>query len=507
MVGVFMHNSLLNRVCLIKILFLSCLILLSTNTYTMDVPIYDFPIDAYSQKISDYFSQDNEDYSKNLLTPAYQASQQKNFYNHYYSSDEQGLSPWNESMIEAILPFIKKIEPETLDNFNNQNKSFSEKHFAENFKEHDIRWFRSIKEKMDLSTLNAITYKSDNRAIAVANTPARTLPTEAPDFYHTSLPGQGFPFDNLQDSAVWAGTPLYVFTTSKDKAWSLVLTPDNYFSWVKSSDIAYVSDEFINQWQIAAQKNMVAITETETPILDKHQHFQFAGFIGAVFPLAHQDNQNTAILIPVKNETNQAIIKVGLVHTNAASLMPLVASPKNLARIIAQLKNRPYGWGGAFFFNDCSQEIKSIFTPFGFWLPRNSGAQATLNSTLDLSSNNLDERLNALKSKGHPLMTIIYIGGHVMLYVGNKDNNDHEVEAITYQNVWGLSPQNRDKRYVIGQSLFLPLLKYYPENPDVSSLAGKASFKLVFLDTLETSATTPQRFAKSFAAIQRVREF
>lgn len=76
--------------------------------------------------------------------------------------------------------------------------------------------------------------------------------------------------------------------------------------------------------------------------------------------------------------------------------------------------------GSAFFFNDCSQELKSIFTPFGIWLPRNSGQQAQLDSTLDLSKHNLDERLSLLKEKGHPLMTIIYIRGHVMLYLGNK---------------------------------------------------------------------------------------
>ena len=166
------------------------------------------------------------------------------------------------------------------------------------------------------------------------------------------------------------------------------------------------------------------------------------------------------------------MIKTGLINTAASNIMPLTASPQNLVNIINQLKNRPYGWGGAFFFNDCSQEIKSIFTPFGIWLPRNSAQQAQLSSTRDLSKNNVDERLHLLKETGHPLMTIIYIGGHVMLYVGNTDI-DNKAVAITYQNVWGMAPECRDKRYVIGQSLFFPLLKNYSENSDVSSLADK----------------------------------
>lgn len=29
-----------------------------------------------------------------------------------------------------------------------------------------------------------------------------------------------------------------------------------------------------------------------------------------------------------------------------------------------------------YFYNDCTAELKNLFTPFGIWLPRNSGAQA-----------------------------------------------------------------------------------------------------------------------------------
>ena len=38
----------------------------------MEVPIYDFPITAYSQNANDYLSPDAENYNKNLLSPEYQ---------------------------------------------------------------------------------------------------------------------------------------------------------------------------------------------------------------------------------------------------------------------------------------------------------------------------------------------------------------------------------------------------------------------------------------------------
>lgn len=482
---------------LTKFIILPFLLFFFSACFAMEVPIYDFPVTS-SQDANDYVSPDAEDYNRTLLSTEYQNLQLKQFYNHYYSSDAQGLSPWSQQMVASVLPVIEKIESEILEDFNNQTKSKDDTHYAENFKEHDQTWWDKIRDNMDLDVLAANAFKTENRAISVANTHARALPDSAPDFFHTSLPGQGFPFDNLQESAIWAGTPLYVFSVSKDKAWSLVMTPDGYFAWVKSNDIAYVSSEFINRWQAAAQRALIAVTQTETSIVDDQEQFQFTGFIGAVFPMIERNNQQTSILIPVKNSHNQAMIKTGIINTNASNIMPLTASPKNVVQIINQLKNRPYGWGGAFFFNDCSQEMKSIFTPFGIWLPRNSAQQAQLSSTLDLSKNNIDDRVSLLKEKGHRLMTIIYIGGHVMLYVGNKNIDHNGTVAITYQNVWGMAPENRDKRYVIGQSLFFPLLKHYPENPEVSSLAGKSNFKLVYLDKLNLKTDSPQGFTNRF---------
>lgn len=488
-----MYSTRCNRNKIIKVIVSAFLFLNVSITSAMEVPIYDFPIKSYIQDIKDHFPPDSVDYSAPLLKPDYQVSQLHQFITHYYASDATALSPWSEKMVTSVLPFVKKSQLKIIDEFDNQSKAPAERHYAENFKEHDEVWLEKIKQNMVLDALDTIEFKEENKAIATTNTFARALPEGAPDFYHASLPGQGFPFDNLQEAVIWSGTPLYIFSVSQDKAWSLVLTPDAYFAWVKSSDIALASNKFIQQWQAKAQQGLIAITKTDTSVLDKQQRFQFKGYIGAVFPLVRKEQHHTFIWIPVKNEHQQAMMRVGVINTEAASLMPLVASKKNMAKLIKELQNRPYGWGGAFFFNDCSQEMKSIFTPFGIWLPRNSAQQAQLNSTLDLSSNTLDERIELLKTKGHPLMTLIYIEGHVMLYVGT-----HGGDAMTYQNLWGLAPANRDKRYVVGQAIFLPLLKHYPENADISSPASKATFKLVYLDELNAKLT-PQAFAASFS--------
>ncbi|WP_133140209.1 SH3 domain-containing protein [Legionella genomosp. 1] len=479
-------------------LFCILAILIPVNGHAVEVPIYDFPLELYSQKVNDYLPDDSSDYDVPILSNNYQESQLERFYQHYYSSDTNGLSPWSEGLVRSLFPKIKQTELEILDEFNNQNKEPAARHYGENFKEHDAKWLNRIQRNMNLPALENLEFSEVNRAIAINNSYARALPESAPDFYHFSLPGQGFPFDNLQESAIWSGTPLYVFAYSNDKAWALVLTPDAYFAWVKSNDIALASGPFVNQWQKAAKKKLIAITKTQTEILDKTGNSQFTGYIGGVFPLVERNKQSTSVLIPAKNNHNQAVIRIGMISTNSSELMPVPASKKTISQLLIQLQNRPYGWGGAYFYNDCSQELKSLFTPLGIWLPRNSAQQGQLGSVVDLSKKNVDERLALLKEKGHPLMTLIYIGGHVMLYLGNKNTSNNESEAITYQNIWGLSPPTKDKRYVIGQSLFFPLLKYYPENTDLSSLADKGYFKLVFLDQLNNSGS-PQAFAIGFS--------
>ncbi|WP_051131900.1 NlpC/P60 family protein [Legionella tunisiensis] len=140
--------------------------------------------------------------------------------------------------------------------------------------------------------------------------------------------------------------------------------------------------------------------------------------------------------------------------------------------------------------------MKSLFTPFGIWLPRNTAQQSKLSSTVDLSNNKLETRLSLLQQKGHPLMTLIYINGHVMLYIGKKKVNQ-DVEAITYQNVWGLSPVNGDKRYMIGQAVFYHCLNIIPKIRRLIHQPIKV-FKLVYLDTLDTQALSPQMFKKRF---------
>lgn len=469
------------------------LLCLSFSCAAMEIPLTLFPLDAYTQDIESHLWVNHEDYHHPLLEASYQQEQLTQFYEHYYST--QGLSPWSEKAVSAILPLVYPIESQQLLAYDNTGKDALQQHYAENFRPHDASWWQHLQTQMQLTSLQSIRYEDTKRAIVTENTAGRNLPEEAPDFFHASLAGQGFPFDNLQDSSLWVGTPIYVIATSEDKAWSLVITPDAYITWIKTKNLAFASEQFIKQWQTYAKHQLIATMKTDVTLLDSDDQFLSSAFIGSVFPLIEETTTHYLVALPFRNKKGGAEINTGKLLLDDATKMPLILNKANIATLLSQLKNRPYGWGGAFFFNDCSQELKSLFTPFGLWLPRNSAQQSRIGSTIDLSNLSNAERLQSIQNQSHPLLTLIYIPGHIMLYVGNEKFQQQTV-AMTYQNVWGLSPASRDMRYVIGQSVFLPLLNTYPEAPDAHPLFARQVLKLVFLDNRSKILESPASFSK-----------
>ena len=148
--------------------------------------------------------------------------------------------------------------------------------------------------------------------------------------------------------------------------------------------------------------------------------------------------------------------------------------------LMKSLIGRPYGWGNMNFYNDCSSELQSIFATFGVWLPRHSSAQMTASDMTDLSTNPPEQRLDYLMRNGKPMRTLVYIGGHVMLYLGNTTRDGRTVPLV-YQDIWGMRPADNSRRAVIGGSVIFPLLLRVPEDPSLESLAATRIFQMSVL--------------------------
>jgi cell wall-associated NlpC family hydrolase len=279
--------------------------------------------------------------------------------------------------------------------------------------------------------------------------------------------------------------------------------------WVRSDGVGLTDDTFVDTWRAATAKSLGAVTVASAPVRDSRGVFRFDAPAGTLLPLAPnnatrpaatQANQTASgagdapasrkLFVPARDVDGQAIIRTAQLSDAQIAPMPLAATPRHLAMLMKTLIGRPYGWGNSGLYNDCSSELQSIFATFGVWLPRHSSTQMSAGRMIDLSASTPAQRLDYLAQHGEPFRTLIYIGGHVMLYIGNTTRNGSAVPMV-YQDVWGLRPADNSRRAVIGGSVILPLFEHIPEDATLQSLAATPTFQISILGAPGGGAATP----------------
>jgi cell wall-associated NlpC family hydrolase len=467
-----------------------------------------FPIAHYDQDVDHWLEPDSPGYDQPFLSPADQQAHFKALYARYFGTGTAAPSPWNVNFVTMLVyrqqgADIAALQQRRIGKFDNTGKSGADIGYGENFRPHDKAWIDAIAQNMNVAQFTQIAvYQPQRRAIATGNLMVRELPTTDPSFYDHHLAGEGYPFDNLQISAARPGTPLYVLGSSLDGAWHYVQTPDVQ-GWVRSEGVGMADDRFVDTWRAAAGKSLGAVIVASAPVRDSRGVFRFDAPAGTLLPIVPAsaarpaqakpvasdpgNTGNTAepavarqVLVPARDAEGQALIRTAALNDAQIAPMPLAATPRHLAMLMKTLIGRPYGWGNSGLYNDCSSELQSIFAAFGVWLPRHSSTQMNAGRMIDLSSSTPAQRLDYLAQHGEPLRTLVYIGGHVMLYIGNTTRNGSAVPVV-YQDVWGLRPADDSRRAVIGGSVILPLFEHIPEDATLQSLAATPTFQISIL--------------------------
>ncbi len=318
--------------------------------------------------------------------------------------------------------------------------------YGENQQPHSIQWINELLKSADLSS-----YPNTQRpAITLRNTSLRVLPTDKPHFNDSNIAGEGYPFDNLQNSILWANTPIFVSHLSTDQSWAFTESSIAH-GWINIRDIAFVDDRFIEKWQ---NHSTIALVEDGVSVIDEIGLFRFKGNIGAIFPKIGENGKNYRILIAIGNENHQALMKQANVSKEVAVEKPLPMSPTTMTPVINQLLMKPYGWGGLYENRDCSSLLKDLFTPFGLWLPRNSAHQAKVGNFISLTHLNAQEKEKRILSDGIPYKTLLWKQGHILLYMGQFQG-----KALVFHSLWGIKTwkEGKEGRKVIGHSVITTL--------------------------------------------------
>ncbi len=370
------------------------------------------------------------------------------------------LSPWNQN--------ATSLKPEEA--FWGVASYGNKQGYGENIQPRPKEWTQERVADMNREAFPSLAAK----AVTLRNTVLRVMPTHRPFFYDFREAGEGYPFDYFQNSAVWAGTPVFVSHASRDGAWVFVETAFAS-GWTPSEDVAWMDDAALARWRAGlgvttktdASDSSGVSTATGAAILhdnvalrDASGRFLATVHVGAVLPLASPtatstDTDGLTVLFPVPDLAGKAALVTARLPTNAATRLPLPLSAANVASVASRLAGQSYGWGGMYEDRDCSALMRDLFAPFGIWLPRNSGPQGKQGRVVDVSALPDAAKERAIVEGAVPFRTLLGMRGHIMLYLGT-----YQGRAVIFHDIWGvrtLDRQKREGRLVIGKAAITTL--------------------------------------------------
>lgn len=280
------------------------------------------------------------------------------------------------------------------------------------------------------------------KAVVVRDSDVRAVPTNKPYY----LSQKGYPFDRYQNSLIFQGTPVLITHFNLDKTYAHIQSSFVY-GWIKVSDLAYMRDKDIEL--LTKLKNYVMPIKDKIPLYTDYGGFYTNARVGELFALipqsqnASQNPQKKELKAYgfLKDSKGYATLQSVILNEKDFFVFPKAFNSKNMAYFIDTMLGQKYGWGGLLGNRDCSAFTRDSFANFGILLPRNSYAQSRYaNNYVDLSSMKAKEKEDYILKNATPFGTLIYLKGHIMLYLGAYNH-----QAIVAHSIWSVQTQKHFK--------------------------------------------------------------
>lgn len=318
--------------------------------------------------------------------------------------------------------------------------------YGENLQPLNQAFFDAMHENCNYDAFSTLNTK----AVTLDYLNMRLFPTIRPLLRDPSLAGEGFPFDYLQNSSVHANQPILVSHYSKDKEWVYIFS--SFASgWVKANEIAFLKNEYAEAWKNAQQ---VFLTKENIPLYDENGVFLFKSKIGMMLSLIEEDEQTYTLLAVSSYKISEPLFVKSKISKDFGIKGKLDFNAENINKIMREVSDSNYGWGGMYEQRDCSSLLRDLFMPFGIWLPRNSYGQSKVGEVIKLDGLSEDEKVKIIKEKAVAFKTLLYRKGHIVLYVGTYNE-----EIIIFHDTWGIRTmkEGTEGRIVIGRTIFSTL--------------------------------------------------
>jgi hypothetical protein len=385
-------------------------------------------------------------------------SQVEAFNQHLFASDPHMVNPLSspDSLTKASLEQrIKSISSiPTSTRFYADGKQLTEQDY-----------------KVYLDNLNMAGIKMQNPvhfALVAKRSVMRTFPTLDRVFNEQ----MDLDLDRFQETAVFPGEAVAILHSSTDGQWLLVQNY-NYLAWVQADGIAIGDKQQIQDFiddshflLITGAKVMTNHVPAEPGIS------QVQLDMGVKLPLVADADQQGEIYqqstsatyqvkLPTRNDDGSLAIKIALIGlTQDVHIGYLSYTPENVIAQAFKFLGERYGWGHDYNGRDCTGFVGEIYKTFGILMPRNSGQQGKgeygTNFRFDEDSD-VTSKLTVINNM--QIGDLIYIPGHVMMYLGNESGQPfviHDVKGLAY---W--TPDGEYYSGVLNAVSVTPLIKLH----------------------------------------------
>ena len=249
-------------------------------------------------------------------------------------------------------------------------------------------------------------------------------------------------FDALQETELKVNTPVLIIHESKDLKYLFVLSK-TYIGWVKSDDIAFSSDDDIEYF--TNNKNFIVITE---PFIEINNTLLD---MGVTLPLIKPVSDGYLVSLPTKDENGNIKVENVTISKDKTHVGYLPYTKKNVLIESFKYEGIPYSWGSMDYGVDCSGYVRNIYSTFGFVFPRNTSDQNnSVGILLDLSDKSSSDKLNIIEKN---VPSLLYMEGHVLIYIGIKDNKHYVINASGNKLILKVTKE------VLEDSYYLPKLE------------------------------------------------
>ena len=355
-----------------------------------------------------------------------------------FSSDENlvnlALFPQHLSSTEVKNKILAVSKPSKSDRYDQEGRLL------------DAAGYQKLADNLNLEN---IAHKVEIRfALVVKRSDMRSYPTT--DRFYSTTDSKNL--DRFQENGLFPGDALAVLHQSTDGEWFFVQSY-NYPAWVHKQDLAFGERDVIEQYRNADQFLVITGDKVSTsfnPELAAVSELQLD--MGIRVPLLSPNDlpediannlsgQNPyasyIVLLPVRDETGGLEIKPALIARNKdvhKGYLPYTR--ENITRQAFKFLGERYGWGHSYNARDCTGFVSEVYKTFGIYMPRNSGQQGQSemgDNTRFAKDSSREDKLETFKSLDTG--DLIYIPGHVMMYIGDVDDQPyviHDVSGLSY---------------------------------------------------------------------------